>query len=470
MKTFERPNILLLYTDQQRLDTLSCYGDSPIHTKNIDMLAQEGARLDKCFVQNPVCGPSRMSFLTGRYCSGIGVGTNGIPFPEKECKPINQILKPYGYETVQIGKLHFQPHARRDHKDLYPDYGFDTLIISDEPGCYDDAYTKWIEMIAPEEVEKARTSLPPAAVRYHKTEYSNQPRNTHEPYDFEGKQDFTHSAFVSSEMCRFIKGRKSGTPFFAIAGFYAPHPPVNPPKDCVNRVNLEKIKLPVKTTMEETMPELGNITEDGWKKIIRYYLALALHVDDCIGHIIKALKETGTYDNTLIIFTSDHGEYLGDHGKIQKGMPGYDCITNVPMILRYPKKIKQGLQIRQLVEAVDIVPTVLDYCGIQVPPFIQGKSVRNVLEGKPGIPREEVLTENFLPYGLKETTIRTDKFKYYLNSQGKEILFDLEKDPKELYNVIDDQEYAEVLSGLRKRMVIRIQQAAYPNREQTAEY
>ncbi|MCI8615332.1 MAG: sulfatase-like hydrolase/transferase [Lachnospiraceae bacterium] len=466
----KRPNVLLIYTDQQRIDSLSAYGDCPIKTRNIDMLASEGVKFGKCFVQNPVCGPSRMSFLTGRYCSGIGVGTNGMEFPRDTCIPVNRILRDYGYETAQIGKLHFQPHAKRDARDIYPNYGFDRFIVSDEPGCYDDAYTKWVEMNKPDELPGVRTSLPPAACRYHKPEYAAMPRNTHEPYVFSADSAFSHSAFVASETCRFLRERQPNKPFFAIAGFYAPHPPVNPPRQYIDQVDVNKIKLPVKSQIPEVMPELQDITDDEWRKIIQYYLALVLHVDDCIGEILNTLKEMNAWDNTLIIFTADHGEYLGDYGKIQKGMPGYDCITNVPMIFHFPEKIRPGRTVKCLIEAIDIVPTILDYCGVQSPPFIQGTSLFELLEGKTNHHKHEVLIENFVPYGLKETTVRTEQFMYYCNSAGQELLFDLQEDPRELHNVASRASYQNQLSDMRKRMIMKIQTAAYPNRETLAEY
>ena len=125
MASLVRPNVLILYTDQQCADTLSCYGQEALSTPNIDLLARAGVRFTHYFVQNPVGAPSRASFLTGRYCSALRIGSNGISFP-KEAFPLPKLLKPYGYETAQIGKLHFDPHARRDHRNPTDTYGFDT--------------------------------------------------------------------------------------------------------------------------------------------------------------------------------------------------------------------------------------------------------------------------------------------------------------------------------------------------------
>ena len=469
MKTWKRPNVLLLYTDQQRIDTLSYCQDIAIQTPNLDALAAEGAYLENYFVNNPVCSPSRMSFLTGRYCSSLGVGTNGIAFPENAV-PLNQLLKPYGYDTAQIGKLHFDPHAKRDHKDPTSTYGFDTFILSDEPGCYDDAYTKWVEMMAPGQVEKIRTSLPPAAYRYNKPEYSTVPRETHEPYIFEGDADYTHQSFVTSEIVQYIRTRDNNKPFFAIAGYYAPHPPINPLKEYVDKVDFSKIKPSVLGENEKFSNLLKDVTPEKWIETRAYYLALVAELDDLVGEVIKALKEKGLYDDTIIVFTSDHGEFLGDHGRIQKGMPGHDCITHVPFIIKYAKEIKPGTVIDSLTEAVDFVPTVLDFCGVQTPRYVQGKSMRKLLRGETQEHKQNVLTEFFDPYGFRQATIRTDRYKYYSNNRGEEILFDLEKDPNELTNCVSDESYRDVLSDLRHQMVIRLMDSAFPNLEQTAEY
>ena len=471
MNELKRPNILIIYTDQQRFDTLTCNNSrSPITTKNIDSIAQKGINFKQCYTQSPICGPSRASFLSGLYPSANGVGTNGIPYNE-EFSPIWKVLKPYGYQTSQIGKLHFQPHARRNHQNMPNTYGFDRAIISDEPGCYDDCYTKWVECIEVSQLPLVRTQLPPAALDWgDKKNYSNVPRNTHEPYLFEGGDNFTHSKFVASESVRFLKERDKNKPFFSIAGFYAPHPPINPPASCLDRVDLTKIELPHTGTEDDEMEELKNLSDEDWIKIRAYYLALTLHVDDCVGEILDELKAQEIEDDTLIIFTSDHGEYLGDHSRIQKGMPGYDCITHVPLIMSYLKKIGKNIERERLVESIDVSSTILDYAAIQTPLDMMGKSLISLINDKNYCHRDDVLTQHFTPYGKRETRIRTDKFSYYASNDNKELLFDLIKDPDELKNVLKVDSYGSVLSSMRYKMVVRLMDSSFPNREMEAEY
>lgn len=465
---FKRPNVLLIYTDQQRWDSLRCYGNELAYTPNLDRLAADGALFEHNFVQNPVCMPSRMSTLTGRYCSSTGVGWNGPSLPE-DMTPINQLLKPYGYHTAQIGKLHFDPHAKRNHKNPTDTYGFDTFILSDEPGCYDDAYTKWVEMNNPLMVDMVRTSIPPDAYHYGQPEYSTMPRNTHEPYLFEGEEGYTHSDFVTDQTVQFIE-EHSAQRFFTIAGFYAPHTPVNPPKRFVELYEAEEMPLPIKGEMEEWMPELKDLSEEKWREISVYYHALVSHVDECVGKIMDALEGQGILDETLIVFTSDHGEYLGDHGRIQKGMPGYDCITRVPLLMRYPNKITPGSIMPQLVESVDIVPTILELCGVQIPSFVQGKSMTHLFDNPGESHKEDVFTEAFYSEGHREATVRTRDHKYYCSSKGEELLFDLVLDPKELENKVGREDYQVVLSDMRKRLLVRSQQASYNGPKPEANY
>lgn len=471
MKSLRRPNILIIYTDQQRQDSLGCYGNNIINTPNLDKLASEGCRLDNFFVQNPVCSPSRMCFLTGRYCSSLGIGQNGIPFPE-DAVSINNILKPYGYHSAQIGKLHFLPHSNRNHKDPTSTYGFDTFILSDEPGCYNDAYLKWIELFDPDMIEKAAVGIPllERSKDYGELPKTNKPRKFSKPYIFEAEEDLTHSSFVASETCKFLKTRKGKEPFFAIAGFFAPHPPLNPPERFVEMYNLEDMPLPKISESDPVKPNLDKDTFNSIKKIRLYYIALVSHVDDCVGRILNTLKKTGLDENTIVIFTSDHGENLGDHKRGGKGLPGFDTVIRVPFIIKYPDIIEPGTSTKELVEAVDIVPTLLDFCGVQTPRYVQGKSVASLLEGKQKVHREDIYMEHFSKYNNKNCTVRSKEYMYFCNTEGLELLYDIKNDPYQLRDISKEKEYSDILSEMRKRMILRIQSAALGLYEREARF
>ncbi|MDB1125341.1 sulfatase family protein [Vibrio algarum] len=469
MNTIKRPNILLLFTDQQRKDSLGCYGNPIAITPNIDKLADTGAVFENYYTQSPICMPSRVSLLTGKYCSAHGIGTNGPEVPDSMLT-IQKRLKPYGYKTANFGKLHFLPHSYRDHRDKHPDFGFDEHVISDEPGCYDDPYSQWVQHVAPEQLEGIRTSLPPEARRFGKPEYSQQEREPQNPFIFEADEQYTHSSYVAELTNDFLERNENNkNPFFCISGFYAPHTPINPPKRFLDLYEIEHMSKPILGEAEDVMESLRNISPLEWQRIKQFYMALVSHVDDCVGKIVDKLKETNLYDNTIIVFVSDHGEYLGDHGRVQKGMPGEDVITNVPFIIHYPKALTPN-RFDQLVESVDWLPTMLEMAGIPVANDIQGKSLKALLQGVTSTHKDLIITEQFEPHGLREVSVRDKQYRYYSNSEGEELLFDLQNDSHELNNVAKEQSHSDALSKMRFKMLQKIQQTAYPNVEKIFEY
>ena len=452
-----RPNILMLYTDQQRWDTIRYGGNSHIITPNLDRLAQEGVLMENAYCNNPVCMPSRQSMLSGLYPSTLGCTTNGIEMRE-DVWTIPRILGNYGYTTANIGKLHFKNHSNRDHREPHPSYGFDTLILSDEPGCYDDAYIQWVSGHDPGQVENCRVSTPPA---WQDKPVVKHPRNTHEPYCFEGPEQLTHSAFVADESIEFIQRQNKNQPFLLIPGFYAPHPPLNPPARFVEMYNPQTLPLPYFDEEASDVPWSGmTLDNDHWREIKAYYYALITHVDDQIGKILHTLEETRLLDDTIIVFTSDHGEHLGDHGLIQKGPPGLDSCARIPLVVHYPR-LFHSQKVTDLIEVVDIAPTLLEMCGVQVPPFFQGRSFTQRLMDRDYQPRSSAFIEYKDPFRSSWKTIRTDRYKYSIFWQGNgsasesELLFDLEEDPHEQMNVAGDERYTQNLSSLRQELLSR---------------
>jgi arylsulfatase len=432
-----RPNVLLIWTDQQRWDTVGAGGFPLVKTPNLDALAAAGTVFNDAYANCPVCMPSRQSVLSGRYPGTLGVRSNGVEMPASvEC--IHNVLTGHGYHTAQLGKLHFLNHASpfRDHREPHPAFGFDTCIVSDEPGCYDDPYIAWVAEHDRSAVERCRVDTPPAwtdtPVRVH-------PRNTHEPYVFDGPEELTHSAFVADITCDYLRSRasraKEGEPFFAVAGFYAPHAPLNPPARFLDLYDPNDMPLPVRAEGENFAdPRTGiPVTDAQWRIVKQHYYALISHVDHCVGRILSCLDELGLADDTLIVFTSDHGENLGDHGLIQKSH-WYDSSTRVPFVVKPPRsrQAHAGTAGRivddTFVELVDIAPTVADYCGLPVPPFFQGRSLRPLLEGRTAEHRASAYIEHGTPDGSGYRAVRTERYLYARGRDGTERLYDLAAD------------------------------------------
>ena len=455
----QRPNILLLYTDQQRWDALGASGNSEIQTPVLDRLAGEGANFDHCFVQNPVCMPSRISMLSGQYPATLGILRNGVPVPQ-DTPTLPTMLRNYGYTSANIGKLHFLPHANRDHRATHPNYGFDLLEISDEPGCYEDAYRAWVRREAPDQLDLISVGLPPAAYEWQRIMAIDDPikhRMEGPRYDvggampFRGDESRTHSAFVAEQTIEFLR-MQGDHPFLCIAGFYSPHSPWVAPQwflDPYDPLAFELPSFPPQMDMERGD---GVFSDEGLRSARHGYYAMVSEVDHHIGRILACLDEAGLREDTIVVFTSDHGEWLGEHLRYGKGYPGHDCVSRVPLILHWPGHIRAQTSNRSsIVEAIDVLPTLLELAGIPVPPHVQGRSLVPVTDGTSAAVRDSALTEM---NGWK--TLRTERFRYVAEADGTESLFDLAQDPGGYRDVASEAGYAGALAEMRRELIRRL--------------
>ncbi len=457
----KRPNILILYTDQQRWDALGANGNADIFTPNIDKLAARAANFTHHFVQNPVCMPSRISMLSGRYPSSLGITHMGVPVPE-DVVTLPRMLKPYGYRSANIGKLHFLPHANRDHRLPHPDYGFDHLEIADEPGVYEDAYRAWVRRRAPEQMDAISAGIPPAARTWQKTmgiedgvAHRGDPAGR---YDFDrgipfaADETLTHSAFVAEQTCAFID-QAGAAPFLCIAGFYSPHAPWIAPQrflDLYDPGQLEIPRYPPEIDILRPAEPEAPFSDEQLRRARQGYYAMISEVDHYVGQILDALDACGKLDDTIVVFTSDHGEWLGEHLRYGKGYPADDAVSRVPLIIAAPGC--QAVSHAGIVEAVDIVPTLLELAGIQIPPFLQGQSLAPQIEGRVTDASERVaLTEG---HGWK--CLRTARFRYLLHADGRECLWDLHVDPGAYHDLADDSEHYDGLAQCRLTLLNRL--------------
>ncbi len=449
----DRPNLLILHTDQQRWDALGAAGNPDIHTPNLDRLAAEGAIYLRHFVQSPVCMPSRESLLTGTYCSVLGCTENGIPLPT-DALTLPRMLKPYGYTSGLVGKLHFLPHAHRDHRYPHPDYGFDHMELSDEPGCYEDAYRAWVRRKAPGELDRISVGLPPATEVWHREMgvrdgivHPDQ-RFPKRPIPFAAGADLTHSAFVGEQTVAFLRAHRD-RPFFCFSGFYAPHSPWVAPRAFIDLYDPATLALPEMPKEVLARRKEGRFTEEELRLARQGYYAMVSEVDHYVGRILDELDALGLADRTLVVFTSDHGEWLGEHLQYGKGYPGHDQVSRTPLIVRRPDAVGSGVTLeRTIVEAVDLLPTLLEAAGVPVPPTCQGRPLPT-LPDEAG--RDVALTEQT---GYK--SLRSSRYRYVLRTDGREALYDLETDPNGYRDVAGEPAAAEALSEMRRALAARL--------------
>ncbi|NLS79341.1 MAG: sulfatase-like hydrolase/transferase [Chloroflexi bacterium] len=453
----KRPNILIIQTDQQRWDAVGANGNEEVITPNLDRLAAQGATFLHHYVQNPVCMPSRASFLLGQYPSTVGSLKNGSPVPE-DAITLPRILRNYGYVSGNVGKIHFLPHANRDHRQIHPDYGFDHMEISDEPGCYEDVYRAWVRRKAPDQLPYISRVLPPAAQVYRDEvgplEDFPHPAKGAPGYGIETavRKDVTQAAFVAEQTMEFVRQRREG-PFLCIAGIYAPHSPCLAPQEYRDLYDPGRLSLPQFPPEVEARRAGSTYTDAELRGAKHGYYAMVSEVDAQVGRMLAYLDELGIADETIVVFTSDHGEWLGEHLRYGKGYPGHDCVSRTPLIVRWPGVVAEGRRVEAVVEAIDVLPTLLAAAAIPTPPHLQGRSFLDLLEGRAQEGRDSALTE-----GDGWKSLRLPGLRYVVEASGKESLFDLRHDPGGYQNLAGEAEYAEALHDARLRLLQRLLQ------------
>ncbi len=454
------PNVVLITGDHLRWDHVAANGNPAIVTPHMDATAHEGVSFTSFFTVGVACTPNRASLMTGRYPNAHGLISNGIMLPDDEAT-LTHVLREAGYYTGQMGKLHFMPHKDRDHREPYKPYGFHQMRLSDEPGPYDDAYGRWLWAKGKDVREKARVKMPGERPRF-------------EYYTFEGTDDTTHASWVATESITFIEdtlARQPARPFFLHAGFYAPHPPLNPPASAL--ALYDDAQLPPRLHDDDEvgylpprfangMKALLNTPEDTWTAYRKHFYAMVTHLDENIGRIISALKQRGVWEKTLFIVTSDHGDYLGDHNITSKSDRPYDGAMRIPLLMRGPG-VPRDKSIDGLAEIVDVMPTVLEMLDLPAPKGNQGLSLTGMFEGAPG--RDAIYMQ-----GVNNKTLRSKRAMYSIYANGEELLFDLEKDPHQFRNIAERPEGKPLVDEMRRRLLLKTIKARDPLPERIRPY
>jgi arylsulfatase A-like enzyme len=460
---------------------MGCYGNRFIRTPHLDKLAEAGVLFEDAHCTHPLCMPSRATLLTGRYIHSHGLYRNGIPLDRRETL-ISEVLAGAGYRTGLIGKAHFTPYkgdpqahpesvqtnngvSEEECWDYWrkfdgPYYGFEHVRLAMGHGDYGmmgGHYGLWVHEEHGEQVPlfSQQAALEPSDPAYPSWK-SAVPLEIHS------------STWITDKTIEFMReSADEGRPFYAWVGYQEPHVPFNPPQPYCDMYSLEDVPLPVFRDGEwgETPPEhvafyldrekWGSVPERKVREMISHYYGSISLMDDCVGRLIEYLKEAGLYDRTVIVFTSDHGEWLGDHGLWLKGAVHTRGLTRIPLIVRWPGAGRSGLKVSEVASLVDLMPTLLDAAGVEIPYGVQGKSMRGVLQGQSDGARGYALIEHrHEPYSINRRfegergivnrseqdfyikTIITDRYRLS-HIPGSEYgeLFDLQEDPDELYNL-----------------------------------
>ncbi len=475
----DKPNILLISSDQQHWSTIGAF-NKDILTPNLDRLVQGGTTFTRAYCPNPTCTPTRASIITGKYPSQHGAWSLGTKLFESE-HTIGEDFIAAGYRTALIGKAHFQPTRSneefsslescpvlqdlnfwRKFKDLF--YGFEHIELArnhTNEYLVGQHYALWLE-------EKGLKNwrdyfLPPTG----KMDKSIK-------YKWSIPEEYHYDTWIAEQTNKMLEGyKKTNENFFLWASFFDPHPGYLVPEPWDTMYDPAEFILPRQIEGEhrnnpphfqltqQANPDFAAYRESGHylhgfhshlhdeeelRKSMSIYYAMISLMDKYIGKILDKLDELGLAEHTIVVFTSDHGNFLGQHGLIAKGPFHYEDMIKIPLIVRYPSKVPAGRRSESLQSLVDLAPTLLSLADIQIPNDMTGINQREVWFGKKEKERDHIICENrHEPTTIHLKTYVDERYKitvYYNQEYGE--LFDLRADPQETNNLWDNPEYKEL--------------------------
>jgi arylsulfatase A-like enzyme len=449
LMTEQLPNILIIHADEHRADCLSVFGNKEIKTPNLEELAKDGIGYSNCFATFPVCTPSRYSFLTGLYVHQH-LGWNNHSTLPQGLPTFPKILSEAGYHTKCVGKMHFTP--------TYLDVGFQEMILSEQdgPGRLDDDYHRYlrdkkiIDYIDLRDQDGKYRSQ--AADSYHNN-FGTDPSILDEKH--------YNTTWIGDKSCEELENWNEGGHLLMI-GFIKPHHPFDAPAPWSEMYNPEDLSLLPGWTDEMLKGDFKfqgrgfynnpTLTKDSMKNIIAKYYGSISQIDFHVGRMIEILKAKGQYKNTLIIYTSDHGDFMSYHHMVTKGNYLYDPVIKVPLIVKYPESSdveEKGIVLDGLVSIIDITATIIETAECMIPQTLWEtiQPLQNEFDGEP--PREIVFAEGNKNYYMART--KTRKLLYCRKAKSQ--FFNLEDDPNELHNLIDESAYKDEINEIKDKLL-----------------
>ncbi|GAB4142944.1 MAG: sulfatase-like hydrolase/transferase [Planctomycetaceae bacterium] len=445
----DQPHIIFIITDQQRFDTIRSLGYDYIDTPNLDRLVNEGVTFTNCHISAPSCAPSRASLFTGYYPHTTGILRNADAWNHSWIES----LADAGYRTINIGKMHSYPY----HSPL----GFEERYVVENKDRYLEEryyFDEWDKGLRARGLVKQQREL------YRQREDYGECLGA---FTWDLPPETQSDNFVGDMAVDWIRIKpKDDRPLFLEVGFPGPHPPYDPTPDYAEKYMAREFPLQEVTQEEldhqpdvfrkmrvhnnevdhDSVVHLLNPTEEQRHRQRAYYMANVEMIDKKVGEIMDALEEKGYLEDAVVIFTSDHGDCLTDHGHSQKWTM-YDTITRMPLIVWSPKRFAGDRRIDGLCQQMDIGPAILQLAGIEPPETMEAKSLLPAIEGKDWTPREYVFAEHGRDGILQETEfvtmVRSDDWKlvHFIDSEDGQ-LFDLQNDPDEVNNLWHDPAHA----------------------------
>ncbi len=480
-------NVLFIMCDQLRWDYLSCYGHPHIETPNIDRLAAMGVRFDRAYVQSPICGPARASMYTGRYVSSTGASLNLIPLQIGE-QFLGDYLAELGVRTVLSGKTHMvpdregmarvgidpeSPAGQRLAQGAFEPYWRDDGLHPNDERSKNTTYNQYLRSLGYEGDNPWHTHA--NSVLDEDGNFLSGWFNQAAKYPANIKEEHSETAYTTNRAMEFIE-EAGKTPWCLHVSYIKPHWPYIAPDPYHNMYGVEDV-IPVNrsdTERENTHPVLAammnhlpsqHFSRDSQMRdaVIPPYMGLIKQIDDHVGRLLDFLEARGQLDQTMIVFTSDHGDYLGDHWLSEKDF-FHEAVVRIPLIIVDPSPeadATRGTVETRLVESLDFIPTFVEALGGKPHFRLEGQSLLPLLHGQEVAWREYVICE--VDYSDREANyhldlppaqcwavmVRTEEWKYIAFNGFRPMLFDLINDPEELNDLGDDPAYETVCNQMR---------------------
>jgi len=451
------PNILLIIDDQHNPRAMGWTGQSQAITPHLDRLAEESVCFTNAYCANPVCAPTRHSIYSGLYSSEHGVLINDLPMKEG-ITTLTAHLNKAGYTTANIGKMHNAPyHHRRDFQYvLHHEFYIDSAGISH--------YASFLKT----ELEKRGLQLVP----WYKSKDGDKRIWLNDPerlaFTYPMPEDLTAEHWITDQALEFMRDQlknRPGKPFFLHASYFPPHHPYGPidkyaglydPKDIKLPPNFDRAKINQWCERNKTPDQLS---DEQIRRMLAHYYGFVSQLDAEVGRLLEGLKELGIADNTLVIFTSDHGDMLSEHGLFYKNIM-YEGAARIPLMIRWPD-VQKARQESALVSHVDILPTIIRAVGIEPDSHLPGKDLRSLIAGNSNSwKNRSVYAESFthLPFG--SLMLRKGAFKLIARTKSKTDssieyeLYNIEEDPWELTDLSSHIRYSKILDRQREELMI----------------